>query len=798
MQPIISLDNVSKYYTSSNNVVVGLNSIRLSFHRGEFVAITGESGSGKSTLSNVIGGILGYESGEMLFAGGPTSHFDSNDWELFRRDNISYISQDYGILPGCSVLVNVITALRLAGVQKGAARERAKQILQELELWQLKGRRASKLSSGQKQRLSIARALAKPAPVLIADEPTGNLDPENSAKVISMLKKASESRLVLLVTHEFDEVKEHVTRHIRLQDGCVVVDAPLRAANVPQELPTIEKNSKSLMSLFVGRLQLRSRPIWTTLMCLLFTVTAFAVVAFMGTFIVALDDTNTRIYDPSAFRNGSPDRIIVSRPDLKPMDAKDYETIANVKYALQLERNGYVSDAQYAYRDGVDYTTRHKQSQYFAGGNVVTVTKTTYEVKSSAPFVKTVPVLPEGQTFLKEGRLPENIYEVVAHSGEGFQVGDTVTVFLVNYQYWSKSAYLKFDYTVVGLTDRGNGLYFHDDLGKFFQHTAHISGNAQYYQFLPAQDLSFMKEAHADIPAELMPENFLYELLSFECQVHENVYISKMDETDYRGILTIGVPNINLLREDKNPLLLGNLEYLRTPRVYYADVYDPYTGSYITREITLPKTHKTELFVNLLFVSQDTFDRLCWNEPSEQVSLTIEHYAYTQRVLDELTELGYVAASPYRLGAVTQDPLKAAQREQTLTICLLALLAVVLLQVVLLRALFGVQLGSYKLLRNIGLVRKSAKGSVFWQFLFFTLLGQLLAGLGIYLCWREQIERVVQILRYMLPIHLVSLCVLHLSAAMIAALWTVRSLEKQVYPVAGRFVDLQMDEEVAV
>lgn len=87
---------------------------------------------------------------------------------------------------------------------------------------------------------------------------------------------------------------------------------------------------------------------------------------------------------------------------------------------------------------------------------------------------------------------------------------------------------------------------------------------------------------------------------------------------------------------------------------------------------------------------------------------------------------------------------------------------------------------------------------VFWQFLFFTLLGQLLAGLGIYLCWQEQIERVVQILRYMLPIHLVSLCVLHLSAAMIAALWTVRSLEKQVYPVAGRFVDLQMDEEVAV
>ena len=95
---ILQLESVSKFYTSGQNVVVGLNSVTLAFHTGEFVAITGESGSGKSTLSHVLSGILPYESGEMYINGRPTSHYDGTDWERYRRDNISFISQNYGIL----------------------------------------------------------------------------------------------------------------------------------------------------------------------------------------------------------------------------------------------------------------------------------------------------------------------------------------------------------------------------------------------------------------------------------------------------------------------------------------------------------------------------------------------------------------------------------------------------------------------------------------------------------------------------------------------------------------------------
>lgn len=798
MQPLLSLENVSKFYTSATNVVVGLNTVNLSFRCGEFVAITGESGSGKSTLSNVICGILGYESGEMLFDGKPTSHFDPSDWELYRRDYISYISQDYGILPGTTVLSNVVAALRLAGVEKAAAHARAKEVLQELDLWNLRRRRASRLSSGQKQRLSIARALAKPAPVLIADEPTGNLDPENSAKVIALLAKAAQSRLVLMVTHEFEEVKDHATRHIRLQDGVVVVDAPLRPANTPEAMPALRRKKSPNMSLFVSSLQLYSRPIWATLMVLLFALTAFSVVAFMGSFLVALDDTNTKIYDPSAFINGSPERIIVSGGNLQPLSQADYEILANIPYVTQVERNGYVSDAQYAYRDGVDYTTHRTETILDFGGQNIHEVKITYQVHSDAPFIQTVPVLPQGQTFLQEGRLPEHFYEVVAHSSDGFQIGDTVTVFLTNYRFWSKAAYLKFDFTVVGLTDHGKGLYFDDDMGSFCQQVAHTSGSPQYFQFLPRLDFSYYEEYYASIPQEAMPEDFVYYLRDGECIVHSSVSISQKHKYDENGVLTFAVANINLAREGINPLLMANMVSLSTPREYFVAYTDPYTGKDIERTIGLPGTHSTELFTKLIFVNQKTFEELSWNEASEQVSLTIADYAYTDRVLEKLEELGYIGASPYRLGSVEIDAEKAEQREQTLAICLGALVAVVILQILLLRALFGVEMASYRLLCNIGLVRQTARRSVWWQFLFFTFLGQALTAGLLWYCWEQNIRRVVQILRYLRPSYLCGLSALHFAAAMIVAFWSVRSMTKQVYPVAERFVDLKMDEEVAV
>ena len=151
---VLRLENLSKFYTTDSGITVGLTGINLSFSIGEFVALTGESGSGKSTMAHVLGGILPYESGELYVMGRPTSHYDADDWANYRRDMISFISQSYGILPGNTVAENVESALRLSGLSKEEAVSRTDAILREVELTEFKNRKAVKLSSGQKQRLS--------------------------------------------------------------------------------------------------------------------------------------------------------------------------------------------------------------------------------------------------------------------------------------------------------------------------------------------------------------------------------------------------------------------------------------------------------------------------------------------------------------------------------------------------------------------------------------------------------------------------------------------------------------------
>ncbi|MBP5224219.1 MAG: ATP-binding cassette domain-containing protein [Lachnospiraceae bacterium] len=125
----LELQHISKYYASQTAVVMGLTDVSLSFSTREFAAVTGENGSGKSTLANVIGGMLPYESGEMLVMGQPTSHYDAADWERYRRDLISFISQDYGILPGNTVAENVESALVLSGWERALAVTKSRDLM---------------------------------------------------------------------------------------------------------------------------------------------------------------------------------------------------------------------------------------------------------------------------------------------------------------------------------------------------------------------------------------------------------------------------------------------------------------------------------------------------------------------------------------------------------------------------------------------------------------------------------------------------------------------------------------------
>ncbi|HBI61476.1 MAG TPA: hypothetical protein DDY31_09730, partial [Lachnospiraceae bacterium] len=172
---VIQLQNIGKYYYTDTTVTQALRKVNLEFQIGEFAAITGESGSGKSTLLNIISGIDTFDEGEMYYDGKPTFQYDTSDWERFRRERIGFVFQDYSLIGHYSALENITGVLLILGAEKKEAHQKAYHYLEKVGLKGLEKQRASELSSGQKQRLSIARALAKETSIIVADEPTGNL-----------------------------------------------------------------------------------------------------------------------------------------------------------------------------------------------------------------------------------------------------------------------------------------------------------------------------------------------------------------------------------------------------------------------------------------------------------------------------------------------------------------------------------------------------------------------------------------------------------------------------------------------
>lgn len=778
--PLLSLQNLCKYYTGTN-VVVGLNHLNVDFRAGEFVAITGESGSGKSTLAHVISGMLPYEGGEMLLSGNPTSHFDSGDWERYRREQISFISQNYGILPGSTVLGNVVSALRITGMEKTEAEQKAEELLKLVELWDKRSRRAAKLSSGQKQRLSIARALAKPAPILIADEPTSNLDPENGAKVIELLAQAAKERLVILITHDFREAEDYVTRRIALQDGKIVLDAPLAEASAEVQPVKAHAQKKKGLSAYVAGLQMGGRPVWSSLVMAFFALTAFAVFAFLGTFLVHLDDTSTRIYDNSAFQNGDMKRIVVQRPNREPFAQADFDALLALEYVESLERSGYVADMNYAYRQDVDYRVHYSVSGL---GGTEYVTKSSVELLDGMDFVRTIPVFADNREFLTAGRMPGNMYEVVL-AGSGDRIGEKIPVYIRDVKTWNVSTYLYLEAEVVGVTDYGTGLYFDEELGRVF--TNYMMGGGKFNETwltVPLYQPFILDGDTAVFETAAENRDDMQDLLETECLMSAEAF------SWYKQM------NSRQNRKDQ-PITLWIRNHNKAIRVTNENYAEVNNNPEYFQELQVIGIHDSR-HNDMLMVRPEVFDATAWAGNSDQISLYITDYAYTQQVLDALAKMGYTALSPFQQCSTEKDPKLAAERIQTLTVCLGALAAVVMLMIFLLRELFGVQNESYQLLSDMGLGCGTARRSLMWQTVLFTVGGQSLGFFGIFLCGWLGLERIVHVMRYLHTGHWVILSGVHFVVAMISGLWIRNRMQRAVYPVTGERLDLDLDEGVAV
>ena len=233
---MIRLKKVSKFYYSKGVIATGFSKVNVDFTIGEFVAITGESGSGKSTLINVISGLETYEEGEMYVKGKETSHYLEKDWEIYRRNYIGNIYQNFNLINSYTVYQNIELILSLNGTNKKTRKAKVLDLIKRVGLTRYKNTKVSKLSGGQKQKVAIARALAKDVPIIVADEPTGNLDKASAENVIKLLYEISKEKLVIIVTHNYEQVEKYVTRKITMHDGKILEDKKVKEVE-KQPLP---------------------------------------------------------------------------------------------------------------------------------------------------------------------------------------------------------------------------------------------------------------------------------------------------------------------------------------------------------------------------------------------------------------------------------------------------------------------------------------------------------------------------------------------------------------------------------
>lgn len=373
---LLTLENLGKIYVSEGAVAVGIRGVNLSFDAGEFVAVTGKSGSGKTTLLNAISGIDTYEEGELYIDGRPTSHYVQSDWEAYREKYISFIFQDYNIIDSFTVLQNAELALMYIPSAR-ERRQRALQLIERVGMTPYRHHRGSKLSGGQKQRTVIARALAKDSPIILADEPTGNLDSASAKEVVALLKEISSDKLVIVVTHNFEQFADCATREIRVFDGQIERDERIRQTEIVTPRLTDVKPATRRDTLrrgfVLGWHRFCATPRLTTFICFVMLL------ALLGTFALTsyLIAGNTSDEKQPVF-GYAPGRLVVARHDGAPITEGELRALAKltgaermIQYDALLDENGYLYRAvpgsasyltlQYRFSCNIEDITSHPE-----------------------------------------------------------------------------------------------------------------------------------------------------------------------------------------------------------------------------------------------------------------------------------------------------------------------------------------------------------------------------------------------------------------------------------------------------
>lgn len=770
----IRLQNVSKYYYSETSVTQALRKVDLCFGMNEFVAITGESGSGKSTLLKVISGMEGFDEGELFIDGQPTSQYDDDDWECYRREKIGYIFQDYSLIGHYSARDNIVSALMIMGMEKKTAIQKADQYLKRVGLAGQEGQKASELSSGQKQRLSIARALAKGTDIIVADEPTGNLDSETGEQIVRLLKELSKDHLVIMVTHNYEQVEPYATRKIRLHDGDLVLDV----GNGENVLPDEEDGSQTMnrdtnasgnqreeesanmdisekgdsthsyihqVAVYLSTLDLRTQKGNTVLFLFFFLVISLVSFFFIGQLLMDADDRIAMEYDGSAFPQENKTRITAKRQDGKAITEQDQDQIESLRHVVKVDQYDTVNDINYYYRPDKDYQFQYGYMEYDRE-NAESI-----EFLDDSHFMRSSTCI--SREDLAEGQLPEKRGEVVLYSKDGERaIGKSFSCYLRNKPILGSTNYVKWDCTVVGvLKEKTEQIYFSPAMCQMLT----VTMDSSIY------DMTFF---YVREEARFLGNDQFIPLIGEDL---------KEDEMQVSSHYQVPVDGLGKMSHDPREVFGGSKDYLEITSVNSQGEHRE-TVTLSAAKVSTEVLHESGS--SFLAMSEEYFTK--YNDlNSYQVSVYIDSYAKTKEVLSALQDAGYDGISTFQTSVWEYDQEKVEARLARMGIALAVLLVTMIISVLILCSLMKLRGKDYYVWKFMGMDMKLMHRISYYEVGVYLLIAMLLAALLMQL-----VKLRFSLIHEMLYYYEIPGCLCFIAYNLIVAILTVavfhRSLER--------------------
>ena len=582
---MLKLENVSKIYYTNGIVATGISKVNLELNIGEFVVITGESGSGKSTLLNVISGIDSYEEGEMYINGKETSHYTEKDFEEYRKKYIANIFQSFNLINSYTVYQNVELVLLLNGYKRRQIKKKVLDIIDKVGLTKFKNTKVSKLSGGQKQRVAIARAIVKDTPIIVADEPTGNLDTKSAYEIIELLKNVAKDKLVVIVTHNIEQVEKYATRIIKMHDGRMIQNTEIK--NINEDSKITQASGKNITIPNQYRLGIRNTFNIFSKFILLFIVFTFMSVAFLAeysAFKLVEHSTEESSGYSANLRDISKERILINKQNREPFTEDDYNKIKQLSNIDYIVEDDISLDTEFILRNDTLNTYGYiKDINNFKGN-------------------------------LDIGRMPENDDEIILKAN-------------------------KDDYTITQMLDETLNSEF--SLQKSYREgdtirTVKIVG-IQYNENNTIYDRTF----YVSNEVKKVVRSYVHNQYSDMKTLLNDKYVQYTIETSENVEPGTAIVNDDLKYQFKNNKIINQNINISVSNIYYEDNIDLTITKTFTKSNLKKLTGYTDYsyYQNAIIINPDDYNSL-YDKPSYQSSVYVKDASIIDQTMSELENLG--------------------------------------------------------------------------------------------------------------------------------------------------------------